>query len=196
MADNFLENVIFRPARKEECRNVAELFRIASEGVADYIWSKIAEEGEDILEIGAKRYEDEDSLFCYKNCIIAEIDAEVAGMLVAFPMYVDPEKDFSESDPVLLPYEKLEEDNSYYICAVALFEKYRGKGIGSKFMDIAENKAREDGFNKLSLLVFEKNTGAKRLYERLGYVEVAREPTVPHPLIHYTGDVILMVKYL
>ena len=47
---------------------------------------------------------------------------------------------------------------------------------------------------KLSLVVFEENVGARKLYERLGYREVARATIVPHALIHYSGDALLMVK--
>ncbi len=63
-------------------------------------------------------------------------------------------------------------------------------------MALAEQHARERRLNKLSLIVFEQNDGAKRLYERLGYQVVAREPVVPHPLIHHTGNALLMVKVL
>jgi ribosomal protein S18 acetylase RimI-like enzyme len=84
-------------------------------------------------------------------------------MLVAFPMQVDPTE--AERDPVLASYSLLEEDNSYYICGVALFPATRGKGVGSQFMALAEQQARENKLNKLSLIVFEQNAGAKRLYE-------------------------------
>ena len=57
---------------------------------------------------------------------------------------------------------------------------------------IARDQARERSFNALSLLVFEQNTGAVRLYERQGFREVDRAPVVPHLLIHHTGDVLLM----
>jgi ribosomal protein S18 acetylase RimI-like enzyme len=60
----------------------------------------------------------------------------------------------------------------------------------------AEKTAQVLGFAKLSLIVFEQNTGARRLYERYGYVEKRRHAVVPHPLIHYTGDALLMVKRL
>ena len=73
---------------------------------------------------------------------------------------------------------------------VALFPEARGKGAGSQFMQLAEQQARKNKLNKLSLIAFEQNTGAKRLYERLGY----REAIYPHPLIHFTGDAILMVR--
>ena len=49
-------------------------------------------------------------------------------------------------------------------------------------------------YSKVSLIVFEQNSGAFRLYKKAGYREVNREPVSPHPLIHYTGDAILMVK--
>ena len=190
----FLDEVEFRPAHKIECRKIAELFSIASDGVSDYIWSNYAEPGEEILDVGQKRYENTDSVFSFKNCTISEYRNEVIGMMTAFPMKVEHDRDFSESDPILLPYEKLEEDNSYYICGVAVFERFRGKGVGKAFMDLAEIKARQAGFTKISLIVFEENTGAKKLYDKLGYIEVSRERVVPHPLIKHQGDALLMVK--
>lgn len=189
-----MNDLHFRPATKADCGKIAALYRISSDGVADYIWTKHAAPREDILEFGRKRYEREGSAFSYENCTVVEIDGQVAGMLVAFPMYVDPSA--VEDDPVLAPYSKLEEDNSYYICGMALFPEFRGRGVGTRLLSLAEQHAVEKGFEKLSLIVFEQNTGARQLYGRSGYVEVAREPVYPHPLIHHTGDAVLMVKRL
>ena len=183
-----------RPARKDECRTIASLYSISSDGVADYIWSKLAKPGEHILDVGQRRYEQEDSPFSYRNCHVVEQSSEILGMLVAFPMHVDADQ--VETDPVLVPYSRLEEDNSYYICGVAFYPEHRGKGLGTRLMALAETHAREEGFDKLSLVVFEQNEGAARLYQRLGYRQVAREPVVPHELIHYTGDALLMVKQI
>lgn len=183
---------VFRPARIEDCASIAALYQISSDGVADYIWTKIAEPGEDLLTVGQRRYERENSVFSYKSCTIVERNGDVVGMLVAFPMHIDPSEE--ESDPVLKPYSKLEEDNSYYICGMALLPACRGAGVGTQLLERAEQDAREKGYEKLSLIVFEQNEGAKRLYDRWGYVEVAREAVYPHPLIHYEGDAILMVK--
>jgi len=190
-----MPNVDYRPAIRDDSHDIARLYSISSDGVADYIWSTMAGSGEDIFEVGRRRYEREDSQFSYRNCTIAEVNGEIAGMLVAFPMFVDPDA-AEESDPVLVPYGQLEEDNSYYICGVALLDKFRGNGIGTRLMALAELKAAELGLIKLSLIVFEQNSGAKRLYDRLGFYEVARAKIVPHPLIHYQGDALLMVKKL
>lgn len=59
-------------------------------------------------------------------------------------------------------------------------------------LSIAREQARERGLGVLSLLVFEHNVGAVRLYERDGFRVVDRAPIVPHDLIHHTGDVLLM----
>jgi ribosomal protein S18 acetylase RimI-like enzyme len=185
--------ISFRAAKKEDCRTIAELYSISSDGVADYIWAKSVKPYEEILDVGEWRYEREDSVFSYKNCTIVEVGGEIAGMMVAFPMVASG--DVNE-DPVLAPYSRLEEDNSYYICGMALFPEHRSKGIGHQFMALAKQQAKLRRFNKISLIVFGQNTDAKRLYEELGFKEVRRETIVAHPLIPHTGDVILMVKTL
>ncbi|WP_461481132.1 GNAT family N-acetyltransferase [Porticoccus sp.] len=181
----------FRAAKKEDCRTIAALYSISSDGVADYIWSKLSEAGENILDVGQRRYEQEESVFSYKNCIIAERDKKIVGMLVAFPMKSDGE---IAEDPVLAPYRKLEANNSFYVCGVALMPEYRGQGIGSELMKLAEQQARMRKFHTLSLVVFEQNIRAMKLYQQLGYREIQREKIVPHPLIRAAGDAILMVK--
>ncbi|BDM83316.1 GNAT family N-acetyltransferase [Acaryochloris marina] len=185
--------VTFRPAEKADCRTIAELYSISSDGVADYIWTQLAAPDEDILDVGQRRYERENTLFSFQNCTLAMINDAIAGMIVAFPMIVDEDAE-PEEDPVLAPFSKLEADNTYYICGIALLPDYRGQGIGTQLLKLAETQAVEKGFGKLSLIVFEENVGAKHLYDRLGYQEIAREEIVAHPLIHYSGDAILMVK--
>ena len=101
---------------------------------------------------------------------------------------------YEPADPILEPYEKLEIPGSLYICALALFPKFRGRGLGTEMLSIASKQARERGFDKLSLLVFEQNEGAVRLYERNGFEVVDRAPVVPHDLIHHTGEVLLMAS--
>lgn len=156
--------------------------------VADFIWSKMAKPGENILNIGQRRYEREKGVFSYRNCTVAVFQEEIIGMLVAFPMHVYGGDGEEETDPVLVPFSLLEEDNSFYICGLALFPPFRGHGLGSRFLELAEIQARERRLPVLGLIVFEQNTGAKRLYECHGYCEVARRPVVPHPLIHHTGE--------
>jgi ribosomal protein S18 acetylase RimI-like enzyme len=188
------EKVTIRAAVKSDSRMIASLYQISSDGVSDYIWSKLAGPGEELLDVGERRYQREGFVFSYENCSVATFEGQVIGMLVAFPMIIDP--DYIEEDPVLVPYSKLEEGQSFYICGVAVLPQYRGQGIGKRFMLLAEEKAKSLSLNKLSLIVFEQNTPAIRLYERLAYREVTREKVVAHPMIHYSGYALLMVKQL
>ncbi len=190
-----LERIQIRTARKEDSRKLAQLFSISSDGIADYTWSTMAGPGEDILDVGARRYSRDNTQFSYENCAIAEIDGEIVGMLATFPMGTG-EGNYSKKDidHVLAPYTKLEQPNSLYIAGMAVFPEYRGNGIGRKFLEIAERQAKALGLNQVSLIVLEENRGAKRLYDRHGYYEIAREKVVPHQLIHYGGYALLMVK--
>lgn len=185
---------VIRPARKSDCGAIARLYSVSSDGVADYVWSRLAETGEDLLDVGRRRYEREETQFSYRNCRVVALEDDVAGMLVAFPIAEGPVE--VDPDPVLAPYSRLEDPGSYYICGVALFPEYRGQGIGTRLMLLAERDARERNLPRMSLIVFERNQGALHLYERLGYVETARATVVPHPLIRMAGDAILMVKDL
>jgi ribosomal protein S18 acetylase RimI-like enzyme len=190
-----MDKIIFRPAHKSDARKIAELYRISSDGLAEYIWTALAESSEAILNVGTRRYARENTQSSYQNCTIAELNQQVVGMLAAYPIYSSEEKP-PEEDPVLAPYSKLEESHSLYISGVALFEKYRSCGIGSQLLGMAEQQAKDRAIDKLSLIVFEQNTGAKKLYETMGYQEVARETIYPHPLIRYTGIALLMLKML
>lgn len=187
-------NVELRGARKEDARDIARLFRVSSDGVADYIWSKLAEPGEDLLDVGTRRYERDGTDFSYQNCHLLWQDGEVLGMLHAYLMQVDP--GYVEEDPVLKPASELEEDGSYYVSGVAIHEPHRGQGLGKLLMARAEEDARKLGLSSVSLIVFEGNAGAKRLYDLLGYHVIDSREVMPHPMIHFTGKMLLMSKKL
>ncbi len=188
--------VTFRPATRRDSHEIAELFRIASGGVAEYVWSTLASEypGLTPLEIGTRRYARDEDAFSYKNCTVAELGGGVIGMLHAFPMDGGPapEKAGEPMDPVLEPYAKLEVPGSYYISGMAVFPEYRGKGLGARMLKIAKQEARKRQCRQVSLLVFEQNEGAIKLYERNGFGIVDLAPVVPHEFIRYTGEVLLM----
>ena len=186
----------FRAATKEDRYELARLFRIASSGVATYMWSRLAPKypGLTPLEIRACRFAREEGNFSYKNCVVAEQDGAVIGMLFTFPIEERQEADDEPADPILKPYEELEIPGSFYICALALLPSFRGRGVGTKMLSMARKQAYERGFGTLSLLVFEQNEGAVRLYERNGFKVAGRAAVVPHELIQHTGDVLLMAS--
>lgn len=190
-------DVLIRSARKDGSAAIAALFRISSDGLADYIWSRMGDgSGRSLLETGRVRYEREGVAFSYQNCIIAERNRVVIGMIHCFPMEPSPEAD-PDPDPVLAPYAAIDDYGSFYISEVAMLPEHRGKGIGSLLLAAAETRARALRLPRLSLICFGANAAAMRLYQRLGFRAVDRRPLVPHQSLKYrSGDAVLMVRVL
>jgi ribosomal protein S18 acetylase RimI-like enzyme len=94
---------------------------------------------------------------------------------------------------VLRPFAELELPDSLYIAGLAVSPTFRGQGLGSRLLGAARREARAWGIRQLSLLCFEQNEAARRLYERSGFRVVDRRRIVPHPLIRHRGNVLLMV---
>lgn len=188
------EPTTIRPAREGDCESIARLFRMSSGGVADYIWCRMRGIGEHPLAVGARRYARRGVAFSYQNCTVVEGAGRVVGMIHAFP--AEPHADAEdETDPVLRPYSELEDAGSLYISGVALEPEYRGRGIGERLLARACERARAEGLDRVSLICFERNAAAMRLYERLGWRAVDRRPIVRHPALHYhDGDAVLMVR--
>jgi GNAT superfamily N-acetyltransferase len=187
-----MNDVTFRQANREDSAAIARLFLISSDGLAEYIWSKLAEPGQSLEAVGAARYARNGVAFSYENCHVAEQSGRVIGMVHSFPMEEDEGAE-PETDPVLQPYSELEDYGSLYISGLALQEAHRNRGIGTRLHDVVRDRARTLRLPRLSLICFQHNQGAMRLYGRLGYREIDRRPIFPHPTLHYhDGDAILL----
>jgi ribosomal protein S18 acetylase RimI-like enzyme len=66
-----------------------------------------------------------------------------------------------------------EQPPAVYLYAIWLDESVRGRGLGRQAMQWLEHETRRRGFDRIELNVFGGNTTARRLYESLGYPEVA-----------------------
>ena len=192
-----------RPARQDDARTIADLFRISSDGVADYVWSLLRAEygGRSLPEIGAARYARKNNAFSYENCLLAQAGDRIAGMMHGFVMPPaaepadQPAGAVAEApDPMLQPYAELEIPGSFYIAGLALFPIFRGRGIGSRLLDMAEKRARKLGCSQISLIVFAENGEAVRLYAQNGFRIAKTRRIVPHALIRRRGDAYLMAK--
>lgn len=188
--------VAFRPAVAADARAIAGLYRIAADGVADYVWQQLAKPGETILDVGERSYARTGTEYSYENCDVAETDGETAGMLMAYRV-PEPDQDPDPDDmwvrdTVLEPFGKLQLPGSYYISGVTVAEQCRSMGIGAGLIGRARERARDGGMDQLSLICFEQNVRAARLYKRLGFETIDTRDVVPHPLIRFTGKMLLM----
>lgn len=199
-ANKEVGEIILRPARPADCGDIADLFLLASDGMAEYIWRRVGPEGVPLREVGRRRYAREGVAFSYQNCLVAEEGRRVAAMLHSFPMAPREQAADSEAkavDPVLQPYTELEDPGSLYVSGIAVYPEHRGRGLGRTLVVEALARAEALGLPRVSLICFEGNERAMQLYRRLGFAEVGRRPVVPHPCLHYKdGDALLLVRGL
>ncbi|MCO5160009.1 MAG: GNAT family N-acetyltransferase [Mesorhizobium sp.] len=183
-----------RRARAADAPAIARLFLVSSDGLAAYIWQRLALPGQSPAEVGAARYARTGTAFSFENCLLATVGGAVAGMAHAFAMPPRAPGEV-EDDPVLAPYAELEDPGSLYLSGLAVDDRLRGRGIGGALMDRVEALAPESGCSGVSLICFEANRRAMRFYRDRGYREIARRRIVPHPALRYgEGDAVLLVR--
>ncbi|MEM7721338.1 MAG: GNAT family N-acetyltransferase [Pseudomonadota bacterium] len=186
-----------RPARHEDGEDLARLIDIAGEGIPSWLWAQSAEGVQTPLEVGTARARREQGGFSYKNAIVAERDGHVLGMLLSYPITSTDESASVDLPAPIVPFVALEAKSVgiWYINALAVRAGSRGFGIGMTLLANAEKQARDAGFDAVSIQVYAQNTGAVRLYRRLGFEVAASAPVLSHPCQpYYTGDVLLLLK--
>lgn len=187
-----------RPARKSDAAEIALLVNIAVHGGIAQGWahSDEAEGTYDPIEVGRLDMMTDDE-FGWRNCTMAEVDGEVAGMLLGYRKADEFTPVGPEVTGFMRPIEELEADanGTWFISMLGVHIGWRGKGVGSQLLDVAEVKRGETKAKGLSLIVEDTNEGARRLYERRGYAVRNSRPMGRYPGGGPGGrDWLLMVK--
>lgn len=171
----------YRYATQDDARPMAELVNIAGEGMPLYLWTTMAGPGDSPSDIGRQRARRESGGFSYRNTIIGEEGGRVVAALIGYPLPDDPQPvNYDDMPPMFVPLQQLEDlvAGTWYVNVLAAFPEYRGKGHGTELLSIAEQLAADTNRTGLSIIVSDANTGARRLYERNGYVEMATRPMI------------------
>jgi ribosomal protein S18 acetylase RimI-like enzyme len=188
----------FRTATPADALAMAELVHFASQGLAHYLWTKVAPPGVDPWAVGRARAERETGGFSYRNTILVESDGRVAAGLIGYPLPDVPDPQGDNLPPIAVPLQELEDlvPGTWYVNVLAAYPEHRSKGYGAALLGLAERLARETRRRGMSIIVADTNAGARRLYERCGYREVARRPMVKEGWQHPGADFVLLAKRL
>ena len=184
-------------ATLDDCLAIAELAQIAGDNMPGHFWQDSRQPGQTIEQAGAERARIETANFSYRNTLMARIDGEVAGMLLAYrlPAAADNDEDPADFPEFVRPIIELEQcvPESFYINMLATYPRFRSRGIGSALMAQAPPLARAAGCDLISIGVFATNSGALKLYRRLGYELIESRPMVASAY-HEACDVLLLGK--
>ena len=169
-----------RPAAPGDAAELAVLINYAGEGLPVYLWERMAEPGETPWDVGKRRALREEGAFSYRNSFVAEQASEVVGALVGYRIADEPEVIDDTVPAMFVPLVELENlvPGTWYVNVLAVRPELRGKGVGSRLLDIAGERAAESGCTGQSIIVSDANRGARKLYERHGFRQVAERPMV------------------
>jgi ribosomal protein S18 acetylase RimI-like enzyme len=108
----------------------------------------------------------EGNRFSYQNILVAEQNAEVVGLVLSFGG-----RDEARLNAAVANWlEREAEDDEWYVDALAVFENWGRKGIGSRLLQAAEEQARRHRYPKIALNVAQGNKEALDMYAHRGYV--------------------------
>ena len=186
----------FRRATPGDAQAMADFVHFASEGLALYLWTKMAGPGGDPWAFGRERAGRETGAFSYRNTIVAEHDGRpVAGLIgFALPVHAEP---IPETMPAMfVPLQELENlaPGTWYVNVLAAYPELRGRGYGGALLAVADRLAEAAGNSGLSIIVADTNTGARKLYERNGYREAGKRTMVKEDWVHPGTDWVLLTK--
>lgn len=96
-------------------------------------------------------------LISENRLLVAEQDGMVVGLLSCMYRHVESDKQVTR--------------DVLFVDDLAVKEEYRGQGIGTRLLEAARNKVREEHLDGLELQVNARNTAARKMYEAFGFTE-------------------------
>jgi len=188
----------FRRATQSDAPLLAELVNYAGEGLPVYLWEKLARPGETAWDVGRQRAARESGSFSYRNTVLIEHDGRPAGGLIGYEIPDDPPPLASDLPAMFVPLQQLETmaPATWYVNVLAVLPEFRSWGLGSRLLHLADETGRTLGKRGMSVIVSDANLGARRLYERHGYREVATRAMVKENWVNRGQNWVLLTKDL
>jgi ribosomal protein S18 acetylase RimI-like enzyme len=186
----------FRPATPADAPALVDFVDSAGEGLASHIWARNLQPGETVAGAGRRRALREEGSFSYRNAIVAEVGGEVVAGLIGYALPDEPEEIGPDYPPMFVPLQALENMacGTWYINVLAAYPAHRGQGYGTRMIDIAQRLSEAAGRKGLSLIVPDANHGARRLYARAGFREVAARAMVKEDWANPGTDWLLLLR--
>ena len=164
---------MIKQAKKNNITNISTLILNAIHHIANTLTGE--DEKPKILSTLDKYITMDINRLSYKNIWIYEKENQTVGLILAYNS-----NDVKKLDAPILEHLKSKNiflnsfdkecfENEFYIDTVSVSEKFQGAGIAKELFVFIEKKAKELGFDKVSLLVDLENPKALALYEKIGF---------------------------
>lgn len=171
------DELSFRPATAGDAAALAARVHEVSAGVTALLLHGLLP-GVSACEVLTMVLRDASSHYSHKNCVLAEYQGRMAGLLFA---YAAEEQAIPPLMERMLPTKRLEpvrelltlcHPGSLYINTLWVDEGLRGLGMADALMDYARLWAEDAGHGSISLFAWRDNTRAVSFYRKQGFYPV------------------------
>lgn len=173
------------PAKAEHAPLIGEAILMAiGDEITDHLAGESHSRG-DVLRLFSDLARRTDSQYSFLNTLVAVTDNDkVAGLIVSYDgtdlhrlresFFVEAKKAIGLDLNGKTPQDETSSDE-YYLDTIAVFPEYRNKGIATKLIEAATERAKTIG-KPAGLLVDKSNKRARKLYDSLGFRKVGERP--------------------
>ena len=186
----------FRPAEKNDSEAVARLLMMAWP-MDSFLEMNPGMTEDDFALIIKSFVEAEDTLYSYRNTIVAVRGEEIAGAMNGYdgalyemlkkPVTDDFRRRFPDSSSGF-GLVKETQAGEFYLDSIGVNPAMRSMGIGSRLFSAMLERAAGLGFTKAGLIVDVDKPKAEALYLRLGFKTVGYRDFMGHPMKHMQID--------
>lgn len=193
--------ILYRTGKQEDSLKIAEGIDRASGGIVEFLFHDLLGQYT-TAQVMAKSIQEKQGSDSYENAIVAEYKGNIIGIVYSYSAkfhgITDSTRSFFPSDRLsfLKDFYNSRVEDSWFLDSIYVDEEFRGTGIGSKLIELTKQRAKDNGFTQLSLMVMADNTAARRTYERNGFEIVKHIDVKEHPLIPHKGGIYLLVSKL
>jgi ribosomal protein S18 acetylase RimI-like enzyme len=121
----------------------------------------------------------EGNRFSYQNIQVAVHQAQVVGLILSFGG-----RDEARLNAAVGPWLEHEaEDEEWYVDALAVFQDWSRRGIGTRLLQAVEQQARQHHYARVTLHVAQGNQQALAFYAHLGYAVTGQAVLYQHPFV-------------
>lgn len=191
-----ISEIQVRPAEKNDSEAVARLLMMAWP-MDSFLEMNPGMTEDDFALIIKSFVEAEDTLYSYRNTIVAVRGEEIAGAMNGYdgalyemlkkPVTDDFRRRFPDSSSGF-GLVKETEAGEFYLDSIGVNPAMRSMGIGSRLFSAMLERAAGLGFTKAGLIVDVDKPKAEALYLRLGFKTVGYRDFMGHPMKHMQID--------
>ena len=189
--DDFRRKLQGVKLRRATAADVASLLGLLGESTSGVVEALYGEGG-----LRARLLQ-EASVVGLSACVVAEHGARVIGERLGYSSGAAKRERLDDRLPaelryILEPFRSLPLPDSWYLSSLAVDQAYRGRGIGTRLLRSAAEQAKAEGYETITLHVFEENSVARNLYRKAGFTVIGRASPPIHPAITARTDLFLM----